>query len=147
MSETEGERSKPIYDYSRQKDIIRKIIPTELLNYVLLQGESLERLVDSSSPGGLSNTIETLAEMSELLNACKISKDLAGKARSLLNSKEREFANNLNLIDRKVREKEQIEKYIEDTQIKLVDYQRVWYTFKDVKERLEALQVNATKRE
>ena len=147
VSETEGDRTKPIYDYSRQKDIIRKIIPTELLNYVLLQGESLERLVDSSSPGGLSNTIETLAEMSELLNACKISKDLAGKARSLLNSKEREFANNLNQIDRKVREKEQIEKYIEDTQIKLVDYQREWYTFKDVKERLEALQVNATKRE
>ena len=112
VSETEGDRTKPIYDYSRQKDIIRKIIPTELLNYVLLQGESLERLVDSSSPGGLSNTIETLAEMSELLNACKISKDLAGKARSLLNSKEREFANNLNQIDRKVREKEQIEKYM-----------------------------------
>lgn len=147
VTETEEDRTIPIYDSSRQKDIIQKIIPTELLNYVLLQGESLERLVDSSSPGGLSSTIEALAEMSKLLNTCKISKDLAGRARSLLNSKERELANNLNSIDRKVREKEQLEKYIEETQNKVIDYQREFYAFKDVKERLEALQVNATKRE
>lgn len=147
VTETEEDRTIPIYDSSRQKDIIHKIIPTELLNYVLLQGESLERLVDSSSAGGLSSTIEALAEMSELLNTCKISKDLAGRARSLLNSKERELANNLNSIDRKVREKEQLEKYIEETQNKVIGYQRECYAFKDVKERLEALQVNATKRE
>lgn len=147
VAETEEDRTIPVYDFSRQKDIIQKIIPTELLNYVLLQGESLERLVDSSSAGGLSSTIEALAEMSELLNTCKISKDLAGRARSLLNSKERELANNLNSIDRKVREKEQLEKYIEETQNKVIDYQRECYAFKDIKERLEALQVNATKRE
>lgn len=147
VAETEKDRTIPVYDFSRQKDIIQNIIPTELLNYVLLQGESLERLVDSSSAGGLSSTIEALAEMSELLNTCKISKDLAGRARSLLNSKERELANNLNSIDRKVREKEQLEKYIEETQNKVIDYQRECYAFKDIKERLEALQVNATKRE
>ena len=147
VTEIEEDRTKPIYDFSRQKGIIQKIIPTELLNYVLLQGESLERLVDSSSPGGLSNTIETLAEMSELLNTCQISKDLAAKARSLLNSKERELANNLNNIDKKIREKEQIEKYIEETQNKLVVYQNEKYAFENIKERMEALQVNATKRE
>lgn len=147
VTEMEEGRTKPIYDFSRQKDIIQKIIPTELLNYVLLQGESLERLVDSSSPGGLSKTIETLAEMSELLNTCQISKYLAGKARSLLNSKERELANNLNNIDKKIREKEQIEKYIEETQNKVVVYQNEKYAFENIKERMEALQVNATKRE
>ena len=61
----------PVNDIAEKEKIIKKIIPTELMNYALLQGESMEELVDLSSHNGLSSTIEALAGINNLIDKAK----------------------------------------------------------------------------
>ena len=63
----------PILDQADKDKIIQKIIPVELINYALLQGETMEQIVDLSSHNGLSSTIEALAGIKNLIEICDIS--------------------------------------------------------------------------
>lgn len=59
-------------------DIINKVfIPLSIRNYALLQGESMDRLVDLSSKKALSDTIDTLAGISILKGICDTSRKMA----------------------------------------------------------------------
>lgn len=145
--ETSNGQTIPIYDVDAQKRIIKKVIPTELLNYALLQGESMEGLVDLSSQKGLSSTIEILAGIKDLNDICSLSSKLTADAKKLLNTKEREFSDNKSSIEKLIDEKERLDKYIEDSKIKINEYQEELSNARSKKEEFEALQLNATKRE
>lgn len=75
---TEGNEDLPIYDKSEKDEAIRKMIPCEMEKYSLLQGESMERLVDLSTLKGLESTINVLADMSNLIQMCEKAKETRG---------------------------------------------------------------------
>jgi DNA sulfur modification protein DndD len=145
--ETSNGQTIPIYDLDTQKKIIKKVIPTELLNYALLQGESMEGLVDLSSQKGLSSTIEILAGIKNLNDICLLSSKLTSDTKKLLNEKEKEFAKNNSSVEKLIKEKETLEEYIKSSNSKIVEYQEELSTARNNKEKYEALQLNATKRE
>lgn len=64
-----------IMDKEEQQEVIRKLIPADMTKYALLQGESMEQLVDLSSKDGIIRTINALADINNLIKMC----ELAGK--------------------------------------------------------------------
>ena len=80
----ENNADTPILDKDQQMNIINRVfIPLALRPYALLQGESMDRLVDLSSKQALSKTIDTLAGISVLKGICEIAKNMAKKADAL----------------------------------------------------------------
>lgn len=145
--QTYNGRTIPVLDIVQKENIVKKIIPTELLSYALLQGESMEKLVNLSSRDGLSSTIETLAGMSNLVNIFETCSDLTKKSKKLLATKETEFSSNEDKVVLLTEEKEKLDEYIESSTKKIAEYQKEFSDAKNQKEELEALQLNATKRE
>lgn len=91
----ENNADTPILDKDEQMDIINKVfIPLSIRNYALLQGESMDRLVDLSSKKALSDTIDTLAGISVLKGICDISRKMAKMADSLYQTKDSENSRN-----------------------------------------------------
>ncbi|GHV27444.1 hypothetical protein FACS1894176_09370 [Bacteroidia bacterium] len=147
VSETANGRTIPIQDIEDKKNRIQKIIPVELRNYALLQGESMERLVDLSSRAGLSSTIETLAGISNLIELCKTCGDLSKKAKKLSNDKESEASRNNEKINSLIEERERIERNKESHLSQIETYKEELSKAQARKDELEALQLNAAKRE
>lgn len=80
----ENNADTPVLDKEQQKNIIDRVfIPLALRPYALLQGESMDRLVDLSSKQALSQTIDTLAGISVLKGICDLAKKMAKKANDL----------------------------------------------------------------
>ena len=80
----ENNADTPILDREQQMNIVNRVfIPLSLRPYALLQGESMDRLVDLSSKQALSDTIDTLAGISVLKGICEIAKKMASKAQVL----------------------------------------------------------------
>ena len=91
----ENNADTPVLDKDEQMDIINKVfIPLSIRNYALLQGESMDRLVDLSSKKALSDTIDTLAGISILKGICDISRKMAKMADSLYQTKDSENSKN-----------------------------------------------------
>jgi DNA sulfur modification protein DndD len=147
VSETTNGRTIPIQDIEDKKSRIQKIIPVELRNYALLQGESMERLVNLSSRAGLSSTIETLAGISDLINICSTCGDLSKKAKKLSNNKESEVSRNNDKINNLIDERERLEKNKESNLSQIETYKEELSKAQARKDELEALQLNAAKRE
>ena len=89
VMKTTNNEDLPIMDKDEQQEAIRKLIPLEMEKYSLLQGESMERLVDLSTLEGLENTINTLADISNLIKMCKCAKELAEEAKKEYRSEEK----------------------------------------------------------
>jgi len=147
VSETTNGRTIPILDIEDKRNRIQKIIPIELRNYALLQGESMEKLVDLSSRAGLSSTIETLAGISNLIDICSICGDLSKKAKKLSNEKETEASRNNDKINSLIEERERLERNKESNRSQIEKYKEELSKAKARKDELEALQLNASKRE
>jgi DNA sulfur modification protein DndD len=147
VSETANGKTIPIQDIKDQEDRIKKIIPIELRNYALLQGESMERLVDLSSSAGLSNTIETLAEISNLTKLCETCGCLSKKAKKLLIAKDNETSQNKKQTAELNSEIEMLNSYIDGYKTQIEKYKEEQSKAQVKKDELEALQLNAAKRE
>ncbi len=147
VSETTNGRTIPIQDIEDKKNRIQKLIPVELRNYALLQGESMEKLVDLSSRAGLSSTIETLAGISNLIDICSTCGDLSKKAKKLSNDKESEVSRNNDKINSLIEERERLEKFKESNLSQIETYKEELSKAQTRKDELEALQLNAAKRE
>jgi len=137
----------PILDQSDKEKIIQKIIPIELINYALLQGESMEQLVDLSSHNGLSSTIEALAGIKNLIEICSISKDLSQKSKKLFNEKEKEIDSTNNKRTGLIQERETLEQRIDNTSEQIETYKTELSEAIKKKDTLEARLLNAQNRE
>lgn len=137
----------PILDVVEKNKIIKKIIPGELINYALLQGESMETLVDLSSHNGLSSTIEVLAGINNLIETCEISKDLTIRVKRLFNDKQRDINASNRIVSKLINEKVELEGRIENTKEQVEVFKTELSEAKKKKENLEALILNATNRE
>lgn len=147
IQQTIDNRDIPVLDVADKEKIIKKIIPAELMNYALLQGESMEELVDLSSHNGLSSTIEVLAGIKNLIEMCEISKDLSQKTRKLSNDKEKEINSTNQKISGLIQERESLEPRIESTSTQIETYNKELSEAKKKKETLEAILLNAKNRE
>ncbi|MCL4481647.1 MAG: hypothetical protein M1445_03330 [Bacteroidetes bacterium] len=144
--QTIDNRDIPVLDTADKDKITKKIIPAELMNYALLQGESMEEMVDLSSHNGLSSTIEALAGIKNLIEICDMSKFLSKNANDLLKKKNTEFTTNNDKVDGYIKEQEMLEDRIENTTNQIETYRTELSEAKKTKERLEALQLYAAKR-
>lgn len=77
---TKDNEDLPIVDKEDQLNAIRKMIPIEMEQYALLQGESMESIVDLSTFKGLENTINILADINNLNQMCDKANQMVKKA-------------------------------------------------------------------
>lgn len=147
IMETVNNADTPILDKGEQMSIINKVfIPLALRNYALLQGESMDRLVDLSSKKALADTIDTLAGISVLKGICDISKKMAQKAYSLFQMEDSE--NSKFDLERK-RDKEKRNQFvanIESTLTAIENAKDELNAAKRKKEELDAFISNSSKR-
>lgn len=147
VMETVNNGDTPILDKDEQMDIINRVfIPLALRNYALLQGESMDRLVDLSSKKALADTIDTLAEISVLKGICDISKKMAQKAYALFQVQDSE---NSKFDTERKRDKEKrnsLVANIEHTLIEIENAKDELNAAKRKKEQLDAYISNSSKR-
>lgn len=145
--EHKDNRDNPILDKEEQMDIInRRFIPLSLRNYALLQGESMDRLVDLSSKKALSDTIDTLAGISILKGICEISKKMAKKADDLYQIKDSENSENDTAKQREKEKRNIFLNNIETTSVKIENDKDELSAAKRKKEELDAYISNSNKR-
>lgn len=143
----ENNGDTPIDDYTEKQEIINRVfIPLALRNYALLQGESMDRLVDLSSKKALSDTIDTLAGISILKGICEISRKQSKKANDLYQDKDSENSNNDTAKQRDIKERKNKNDLIESTKEEIENDQDELNAAKIEKEELDAYISNSSKR-
>ncbi len=107
----------------------------------------MERLVDLSSRAGLSSTIETLAGISNLIGICSICGDLSKRAKKLSKEKNEETSQNKEMTEKLNTEIAMLEGYIDNHKSQIEKFKEEQSKAQAKKDELEALQLNAAKRE
>ena len=137
----------PVLDKDEQMDIINKVfIPLSIRNYALLQGESMDRLVDLSSKKALSDTIDTLAGISILKGICDTSCKMAKMADSLYQTKDSENSKNDTAKQREKATRTAFIQNIEKLKEEIEAAKDEFNAAKRKKEELDAYISNSTKR-
>ena len=137
----------PVLDKDEQMDIINKVfIPLSIRNYALLQGESMDRLVDLSSKKALSDTIDTLAGISILKGICDTSCKMAKMADSLYQTKDSENSKNDTAKQREKAKRTAFIQNIEKLKEEIEAAKDEFNEEKKKKEELDAYISNSTKR-
>ena len=137
----------PVLDKDEQMDIINKVfIPLSIRNYALLQGESMDRLVDLSSKKALSDTIDTLAGISILKGICDTSCKMAKMADSLYQTKDSENSKNDTAKQREKAKRTAFIQNIEKLKEEIETAKDEFNAAKRKKEELDAYISNSTKR-
>lgn len=128
------------------KIIDSKFFPLAIRPYALLQGESMDTLVDLSSKKALSDTIDILAGISTLKGVCEMSKKLSKRADSLYQDKDTENSQN-DTAKKKDKEKRNgfIEK-IDSTQSEIDNAKEELNAALRKKEELDAYISNSSRR-
>lgn len=116
---TENNSDWPIIDLQEQQDAIRQLIPAEMEKYSLLQGESMERLVDLSTLNGLENTINALADVNNLIKMCDFAAELVKLSKKGYNDEEAKNRGASNEIIQLRTERDNYEKWIADANEKI----------------------------
>ena len=143
----ENNGDTPINDSAEKQDIINRVfIPLALRNYALLQGESMDRLVDLSSKKALSDTIDTLAGISVLKGICDISRKQSKKADELFLQMDSENSENDTAKQRDIEDRKRKKTLIENTQAEIDNDQVELDAAKTRKEELDAYISNSSKR-
>ena len=143
----ENNGDTPINDSAEKQDIINRVfIPLALRNYALLQGESMDRLVDLSSKKALSDTIDTLAGISVLKGICDISRKQSKKADELFLQMDSENSENDTAKQRDIEDCKRKNTLIENTQAEIDNDQVELDAAKTRKEELDAYISNSSKR-
>ena len=137
----------PVLDKDEQMDIINKVfIPLSIRNYALLQGESMDRLVDLSSKKALSDTIDTLAGISILKGICDTSCKMAKMADSLYQTKDSENSKNDTAKQREKAKRTAFIQNIEKLKEEIEAAKDEFNAAKRKKEELDAYISNSSKR-
>lgn len=119
VMKTEGNNDLPLLDKDEKLAAIRCLIPAEMEKYSLLQGESMERLVDLSTLDGLEKTINVLADINNLIKMCGLASELVRQAkRSYLDEEKRNKEADEGII-RLRQDRDNYEKWIEDAKEKI----------------------------
>lgn len=143
----ENNADTPVFDKDVQMDVINKVfIPLSIRNYALLQGESMDRLVDLSSKKALSDTIDTLAGISILKGICDTSRKMAKLADSLYQTKDSENSKNDTAKQQQKEKRTNFLQNIEKTKEEIEAAKDELNAAKRKKEELDAYISNSSKR-
>ena len=136
----------PIYDQQDQKEAIRKLIPTEMEKYALLQGESMERLVDLSTLNALENTIIALADINNLISMCDFASELVKQAKKGYSDEEkRNMGVSAEIIELR-KKRDDLEQWIDDAKIKITLAQKELSQAKEREQQFESEYFSSKKR-
>lgn len=144
---TDNNSDLPILDKDEKQEAIRKLIPMDMEKYSLLQGESMERLVDLSTLKGLENTINVLADMNNLIQMCEKANALVDEAKKEYKAEERRNSSADEEIVALQQNRDNHEKWIEDAKSKITLARQELSRAQDEEHRFEAEFYSSRKRE
>lgn len=124
----------PILDIDKQQEAIRCMIPADMEKYAMLQGESMETIVDLSTKDGLKETITQLADISNVIDMCTMAEHLASRALRDAREVERKNTKAGSDLAAKQAKRDEYQTWIDDTNIKLSQAQKELNEAKIVKE-------------
>lgn len=119
VRKTEDNSDWHIMDKQEQQDAIRQLVPAEMEKYSLLQGESMERLVDLSTLNGLENTINALADVNNLIKMCDFAAELVKQAKKGYSDEEAKNRGASNEIIQLRTDRDNYEKWIAEANEKI----------------------------
>jgi len=119
VMKTEGNSDLPLLDKDDKLAAIRCLIPAEMEKYSLLQGESMERLVDLSTLDGLEKTINVLADINNLIKMCSLASELVKQAKKSYQDEEKRNKEADESIIRLRQERDNYEKWIDEAKEKI----------------------------
>ena len=119
VMKTEGNNDLPLLDKDEKLAAIRRLIPAEMEKYSLLQGESMERLVDLSTLDGLEKTINVLADINNLIKMCSLASELVKQAKKSYQDEEKRNKEADEGIIRLRQERDNYEKWIDEAKEKI----------------------------
>lgn len=147
VTRTENNNDHIIPDNEEKAEAIRKLIPMDMEKYSLLQGESMERLVDLSTLKGLENTINALADMNNLIQMCEKAKALVDEAKKEYKAEEKRNNSADEAILSLQQDRDNHEKWIEDAKGKIALARQELVRAKEEEQRFEAEFYSSRKRE
>lgn len=147
VTRTENNNDHIILDKEEKAEAIRKLIPMDMEKYSLLQGESMERLVDLSTLKGLENTINALADMNNLIQMCEKANALVDEAKKEYKAEEKRNNSADAAILALQQDRDNHEKWIEDAKGKIALARQELVRAKEEEQRFEAEFYSSRKRE
>lgn len=143
---TDSDGDLPIPDLDEQNEAIRKMIPADMEKYALLQGESMERLVDLSTLTGLGDTVRTLADINNLIAMCEKAKAMVKSAKKDKEAEEAKHDSADSALGRLQQQRKEYEDWIEQAKEKIEIAKREIAEATKVKESIETEFLNSKKR-
>ena len=143
---TEANEDLPIPDADEQKEIIRKMIPFDMEKYSLLQGESMERLVDLSTLTGLADTVKTLADINNLIAMCAKAKLMVKNAKKDKEDEEAKHNSADGALRKLQQQRKDYEDWIDQANEKIAIAKQEIAEAKKIKESIETEFLNSKKR-
>lgn len=135
---TENNNDHIIPDKDEKVEAIRKLIPMDMEKYSLLQGESMERLVDLSTLKGLENTINALADINNLIQMCEKANALVNEAKKEYKAEEKRNNSADTAILSLQQDRDNHEKWIEDAKGKIALARQELVRAREEEQRFEA---------
>ncbi|QHT68700.1 AAA family ATPase [Rhodocytophaga rosea] len=127
---------RSIYDRDEKKQIINKLIRPEFRQYALLQGEEVDKIIDFSKTESLKKAIDTLSNISKIDSLITLSKYLAEKGEEDLIKAKKQQAKDKDEFDKRVRERESINKNLNQRRIELQKAQEELFKAKEERDQL-----------
>lgn len=143
---TDSNGDLPIPDLDDQKEAIRRMIPADMERYALLQGESMERLVDLSTLTGLAETVRTLADINNLIIMCDKAKIMVKNAKKDKEIEETKHNSADSALGKLQQQRKEYEDWIEQAIEKIGIAKQEIAEANKVKESIEAEFLNSKKR-
>ena len=143
---TDSNGDLPIPDLDDQKEAIRRMIPADMERYALLQGESMERLVDLSTSTGLAETVRTLADINNLIIMCDKAKIMVKNAKKDKEIEEAKHNSADSALGKLQQQRKEYEDWIEQAIEKIGIAKQEIAEANKVKESIEAEFLNSKKR-
>ncbi len=143
---TDSNGDLPIPDLDEQKEAIRRMIPADMERYALLQGESMERLVDLSTLTGLAETVRTLADINNLITMCDKAKTMVKNAKKDKENEEAKHNSADSALGKLQIQRKEYEDWIEQAIEKIDIAKQEIAAANKVKESIETEFLNSKKR-
>lgn len=146
VNENRDNSDNIIVDVNEQQAAIRRMIPPEMQRYSLLQGESIEGLVDLTTTKGIDNTILALADIKNLVDMCALADDMVRRANAAYHEEEKKNNKANEDITLLQQQRDQFEKWIEDAKAKIETAKTEIAKAREAKSKSEAELFNSKKR-
>lgn len=134
-------------DADEVKKVTDKILRREFLQYALIKGEEVDKIIDFENSDSLKSAIKTITNASKIDNLITLTKTLDNKSDKDLTAAKRANTNNLNEFNAKVKERDDCKTKLDRKKLELERYGEELTKAKKERDRLLNLLATAQKRE